>query len=208
MPQAAARCIKHQGRRVPADQSHLLVEVRGRTRRETPAGHNEPGHLCCAAKFSEALLLLDERQARPSQHEPILQAGADLVDGEALSRRTLDLDTSKRDTALGEEVGIDVTGRTARGEDRRHRRPQIVGHLRDIDAAAAGVVPNTGAADLVGGAHHLGIRGDVERRVHRQCDNRCFACPTHDVDRTPWPRLAAGAEVPFGPMGTYCPKHS
>ena len=58
------------------------------------------------------------------------------------------------------------------GKIGRHRRAQDVGDLGDIDAAPAGVVTGTAAADLVSRPHHLGVGGDVERRVHRQCDDR------------------------------------
>ena len=186
MSQAAAGCVQNQPRaEIPADQSHLLIEVRGCTRRETTARHDKLGRRRRVAKFGEALLLFDKRQARPRKHEPILQAGADLVDGEAFPRRAVDLDTVKRDSPLGEEIGVSVAGRPARGEDRRHRRAQVVGDLRNVDAAAAGVVTDTGAAGLLSRAHHVGIRGDIERRVHRQRDDRCSTRPSHDVIRLP-----------------------
>ena len=65
MSEATAGGVQNQPHtEIPADQSHLLVEIAGCTRRKTSARHDELGRRGQVAEFNEALLQFGKRQGR------------------------------------------------------------------------------------------------------------------------------------------------
>ena len=65
MSEATAGSVQDQPRaEIPADQSHLLVEIGGCTWRQTSARHNKLGRRGQAAEFNEALLVVRQTSGR------------------------------------------------------------------------------------------------------------------------------------------------
>jgi len=81
-------------------------------------------------------------------------------------------------------------------------------NARDIDSAAAGVVTDAGTADFLGRTNFVGSGGDVQRRIHRERDDRrsarrCGRVKTLQYHEESWvqarDRLArAGLDVTAG----------
>ena len=66
MVEATAGSVQNQPRaEIPADQSQLLVEIAGCTRRETSARNDELGRRGQVAEFNQALLEFGKRQGGP-----------------------------------------------------------------------------------------------------------------------------------------------
>src|ERR1700739_3095300 len=82
-----------------------------------------------------------------------------------------------RHTLLIQQMMDHRAGRPADREDRDRIAAQRMDRTRDIDPAAAGIVTRRGTSQLVRWFDPIRGRGDVERRIHGQCDDRAHGTP-------------------------------
>ncbi len=173
MPQRLSRSVEQASRTdVARRRSHPIVEVRRGTRGQRSTCDDVPGVSGHFRERGQALLLLDTAQVRARQDEPILLTGGTFVDGEALARGTGDRNPAVPHALPVQQRAQDRAGGRSDREHRDDRFAQNPHDAGDVDAPAAGVVARFAAADLVGGPHPFGSRGDVHCRIHGECDDR------------------------------------
>ena len=103
-------------------------------------------------------------QARPGQHEAVLQPARLLIDGKALARVAADRHRKVRQ-ANGVQRSTQHLSEWAAGRVNGERvAAQRAHHPRDVDPATAGIVSGRGTAQLLG--------RDDPRRTHRQVHGR------------------------------------
>ena len=125
--------------------------------------------------------MFGRRQTRAGKDEPVLLAAALFVHGETLPSRQGNRHAAIRNVGIADELGQQIAGWSAHGEHRRHGPAENRRDPGHIDATAARIVTGSAATDLVGWANLISARGDVERRVHGQCDDHCRVPRCHRV---------------------------